>query len=365
MSDDRRDDTSDDPSDDPNDDASEDVHGEAGDATTGGGDGMPASDLAPFDAVRASLTGSPELSLGQVAEAAGLPLRILQELFRAMQWDDRDGYDERDVAYARDVAKLLDYYPLDTVVRSLGTRYRALSSIVVSDLGTVRDEVVEPALAGGADPEQLAAALGRAADDLLPLVTGHLDEDYRHIVLNLLDSDALARGVEGGQEIDLAVGFVDVAGYTALSGRIDPTGLDHVLSRFEDLVHAAVTRHDDVLLAKFIGDAAMLVASDPLTLTRVLLGLVHDRDHLAEAPRKAGVAFGPVLVRQGDYYGATPNLAARLTDHARPWTLLAANDLRERLEGEFDVTTVPETSLRGVGDHRPLRIRPSEDPDDR
>lgn len=311
-----------------------------------------------FDRVREQLTGEPTLTLGEVAEQAGLPVRVLEEVFAAMDWADREAYDERDVAYARSVARMLDHYPLATVLRSMTTRYRAMASIVVGDLGTVRDEVVMPALAAGAEPDEVAASLSHTARSILPLVTQHLDEDYRHVLLNLLDTDALARGVEGGREIALAVGFVDVAGYTALSGRVDPTGLEHVLSRFEDLVHGAVTRHGDVLLAKFIGDAAMVVASDPVDLATVLLGLVDDRTFLAEAPRKAGIAHGPVLVRQGDYYGPTANLAARLTDHARPWSLLAAADLGDELEDAFELTPTPETTLRGVGEHRPLRVRP-------
>lgn len=324
----------------------------------------PTVDGAPvFDQVRQLLTGDPTLTLEQVADQADLPVQILRELFAAMSWHERDAYDERDVAYARDLASLLDLYPLDTVVRAARTRYRAMASIVVADLGTVRDEVVTPALAAGVEPEQLAGRLADTAARLIPLVTRHLSEDYRHILLDLLDSEAVARGVSGGREVELAVGFVDVAGYTALSGRIDPAGLDHVLSGFEELVNEAVARAEHVLVAKFIGDAAMLVSPDPLPLARLLLELVGDRARLAEAPRKAGLAAGPVLVREGDYYGPTTNLAARLTDHARPWSLLAANDLRDRLDGEFSLSSVPETQLRGVGAHRPVRVRAAEDRD--
>lgn len=320
-----------------------------------------AEGFAPFEAVREILTGEPTLTLDEVADQAGLPVRIVSEILDAMDWADRPAYDERDVRYLRDLASLLDHYPLESVVRTIRTRYRSISSIVVSDLGTVRDEVVMPALASGAEPEELAERLGRTAEHLVPLVTRNLAEDYRHVLLRLLDTDALARGVGPDREIDLAVGFVDVSGYTALSGRVDPAGLEHVLSGFEDLVNTVVSEAEGVLLAKFIGDAAMLVASDLTELVPLLLRLVEDREGLAEAPRKAGVAAGPVLVRSGDYYGPTPNLAARLTDHARPWTLLAAADLEEELAGDFDLTRIPETELRGVGKQRPLRVRLDRD----
>lgn len=323
-------------------------------------------DLAIFDRVREQLTGAPELALETVAERAGLPTQILREVFAAMHWEDRPAYDERDVEYARAIAEILDHYPLDAVVRTIRTRYRALTSVVISDIGTVRDEVILPALAAGASEQDLQAVLGATADELIPLVTSQLTEDYRHILLRLLDSEALARGVrlEDGREVELAVGFVDVVGYTALSGQMDPAGLDHVLASFEDLVTAAVARTEDVLLVKFVGDAAMLVAPDPVELTALLLALVTDRTRLAEAPRRAGIAHGGVLVREGDYYGPIPNLAARLTDHAKPWSLLAAEELAEHLDDDFELTTIPEVSIHGVGEREPLRVRAGEEGSD-
>jgi adenylate cyclase len=315
-----------------------------------------------FAEVREVLTGEPTLSLGEVAEQAGLPVQILREVFAATDWETRPAYDDRDVEYARAVAKLLDIVPLSALVRTVRTRYRAVTSIVVSDLGTVRDHVLSPARRGGADLDQLAGSLAEAAERILPLSTSQLSEDYRHALLRLLDSDALARGaqLDGGREIELAVGFVDIVGYTALSGRVDPVGLDHVLVGFEDLVANVVSRSDDVLLAKFVGDAAMLVASDPVPLASTLLELVDDHTRLAEAPRRAGMSAGLVLVREGDYFGSVPNLAARLTDHANPWSLLADQELEERLDEHYDLEKVSKTKIRGVGDQRPLRVRRRE-----
>jgi adenylate cyclase len=318
-----------------------------------------AADEPLLDEVRSILTGEPELSLADVASQAGLPVQILREVFAASDWSSRPAYDERDVDYARAIAQLLDVFPLKSLVRTVRTRYRAVTSIVVSDLGTVRDHVLGPAQRGGADPRALAGSLAEAAERILPLSTGQLAEDYRHALLRLLDSDALARGaqLEGGRELRLAVGFVDIVGYTALSGRVDPVGLDHVLVSFEDLVAAVVGDQDDVLLAKFVGDAAMLVASEAEPLAEVLLDLVDDHTRLAEAPRRAGMSAGLVLVREGDYFGGVPNLAARLTDHAHPWSLLADEDLEEVLGERFELERVSKTRIRGVGDQRPLRVR--------
>ena len=316
----------------------------------------------PFEGVKKSLVGDPDLTMAQVAERSNLPVQIVREVFDATDWAQQAAYDERDVAYAQAVAAMLDIFPLGAVVRSLRTRHRAMTNIVVNDLGTVRDRVVMPALADGAQAGDLAVAIASAAETLVPLVTNQLSEHYRHVLIRMLDYEALARGVsaDAGREIDLAVAFVDVVGFTKLSGYIDPGELDHVLTGFEDLVTSAVARAQDMLLAKFIGDAAMLVASDPVHLAEVLVELCENQQRLAEAPRRGGLAYGRVLVREGDYYGPVPNLAARLTDHARPWSLLADEDLAARLSESLDVEPIGKAKFHGIGDRRPVRVRPKQ-----
>ena len=49
---------------------------------------------------------------------------------------------------------------------------------------------------------------------------------------------------------------------------------------------------------------------------------------LAVLPR-AGIAYGEVLVRGGDYYGSVVNLASRLADQAVPQELLVTEQLAE------------------------------------
>lgn len=308
-----------------------------------------------FDEVLDVLAGKPDKSLQEVAAEAGLPLQILREVFDATGWANREAYDERDVGYAKAVAQLLDIMPLGIVVRAARTRYRAMTSIVLGDLATIRDHVVGPALLAGEDPAEVGRQIAGVTQELLPTVAGQLVEDYRRVLLELLDSDAVTRGAQG-RSVALAVGFVDIVDYTALSGTVNPAGLDHVLSGFEDLVTQQVAATGGVILSKFVGDAAMLLASDPVVLAGLLLDLVDDHQRLAEAPRRAGLAYGPVLVRVGDFYGPVPNLAARLTDVARPWTLLADEGLEERLAGHFSCERVSKTTLPGIGTRRPLRL---------
>ena len=65
---------------------------------------------------------------------------------------------------------------------------------------------------------------------------------------------------------------------------------------------------------------------------------------------------------KGDYFGPSVNLATRLTDLARPWSVLAAEELVDELSDSFEVRRIRPTRIRGVGLRRPLAVTaPAED----
>jgi class 3 adenylate cyclase len=64
---------------------------------------------------------------------------------------------------------------------------------------------------------------------------------------------------------------------------------------------------------------------------------------------RVGVNAGPLIQRDGDYFGRTVNIAARVSDFARPNEVLATAEAMRRCEGiEFD--EIGEVSLKGVPD---------------
>ena len=67
---------------------------------------------------------------------------------------------------------------------------------------------------------------------------------------------------------------------------------------------------------------------------------------------RTGVAYGPTLVRSGDHYGPTVNLAARLTGLARPGTVLVDRSLADQVAGDggLRLRQLRAVSVRGY-DH--------------
>ena len=78
---------------------------------------------------------------------------------------------------------------------------------------------------------------------------------------------------------------------------------------------------------KWLGDGVMLHFGDPGRGVRAALGMV---DELAEAglpPAHVGLHAGPILYQEGDYFGQTVNLSARIADYARPGEVLVTQEV--------------------------------------
>ncbi|MFP5310489.1 MAG: adenylate/guanylate cyclase domain-containing protein [Actinomycetes bacterium] len=325
------------------------------------------SDPITAAALRA-LTERGRLGVEEVADAAGLDPDVLRELLDMAGGVDDDGLGPRDVAYAKHLAAIADHIGVEALLRSTRVRARALAQVVVSDLTTIDRVLLAPLRDDGASPTRIAEAAAEATTALLPAVGAVLVEEYRRVLVHVLGLDLVANAVAGAggatDRIVAAIGFVDLVGYTRLAAGSDPTELGAILREFEDLVEERVRAGDGhAHVVKLLGDAAMLLADDATTLAAVLLDVVDD-SRLPDLPRRAGLAAGAVLVREGDYYGDVVNTAARLTAHARPWSVLADESLGEELAEGFVTKRSRKVELRGLETQRPVVVRPPSPPDD-
>jgi adenylate cyclase len=75
----------------------------------------------------------------------------------------------------------------------------------------------------------------------------------------------------------------------------------------------------------------MLVSTEAGPLVDAAVELVAACGPHAELPPlRAGLAYGPALPRQGDWYGSSINLASRITSAAPPMGVLATDEVRSR-----------------------------------
>jgi class 3 adenylate cyclase len=110
--------------------------------------------------------------------------------------------------------------------------------------------------------------------------------------------------------------FADIAGFTALT---EAHGDEQAAALVADFCRAVQAELPDTggSQVKSIGDALMLRVPEPAAAVRLGLRIANGimRDHGAPAVR-VGLHHGPALERDGDYFGAAVNLAARVSAQA-------------------------------------------------
>lgn len=144
--------------------------------------------------------------------------------------------------------------------------------------------------------------------------------------------------------------FIDLAGFTAVTEVHGDEEAVALLDRFVSLVQGALGDGDH--LVKTIGDAAMVTSEAPeraLALAEKLFtACLHEHDF--PVPR-AGLHHGAAIARDGDWFGATVNLAARVAAQAHGGQVLATHDVADAARSRrLDVVDLGEFDLRNVSE---------------
>lgn len=107
--------------------------------------------------------------------------------------------------------------------------------------------------------------------------------------------------------------FADLAGFTALTEAHGDEQAADLAGDFCRAVRRLLPEHR-ALEVKTIGDAVMIRVGDAAAAIRLGLRIVHDvgRQHGFPVVR-VGMHSGPAVERDGDWFGATVNLAARVS----------------------------------------------------
>jgi adenylate cyclase len=224
-------------------------------------------------------------------------------------------------------------------------------------------------LQAGMSESELAQGYARAAEQLYPLVdplvSNVLALHMRHATQSTVVSELERSGGQLPGSREVGVAFADLVGFTRLGEEVPPDELGRLAVRLEGLAAEAAVA--PVRLVKTIGDAAMLASPEPEPLLDATLTLIDAADAEGEdfPQLRAGAALGQALPRAGDWYGRPVNLASRITDVARPGSLLVDRELQESAVDAYRWSFAGERRLKGVRGPVPLfrarRLPPADD----
>jgi adenylate cyclase len=123
--------------------------------------------------------------------------------------------------------------------------------------------------------------------------------------------------------------FVDLAGFTALTEAMGDLEAANLAHDFHTEV-ARLAAENEARVVKSIGDAVMLRAERAKAAIELALCAVHDVGgrHYFPAVR-AGMHTGDAIERHGDWFGATVNVAARVSAEASGGEVLLTDASRQ------------------------------------
>jgi len=213
-------------------------------------------------------------------------------------------------------------------VRVLGSSLGRIGEAAVSLFLT---DVEDPHITAGKSEFELAKKVYEAVG-LLDGLSNRLDPILRR---QLLQAVARTREAAVAERLEFrfAVGFVDLVGFTERSAEMSSANLTSFIRDFEGRAHDVMTRQG-ARVVKMIGDEVMFVATDAGSACRAAGALMEGfADEGGPVVPRAGIAYGNVLVRGGDYYGSVVNLASRLVGEAVPQEVLVTSDLADAATG--------------------------------
>jgi adenylate cyclase len=157
-----------------------------------------------------------------------------------------------------------------------------------------------------------------------------------------------------------AICFLDITGYTRLTQERGDDAAAALATTVARLVQRSSVQHGGKPI-KWLGDGVMFYFGDPGPGVRAALEMVNGLASAGLPPAHVGLHAGPVLFQEGDYFGQTVNLTARIADYARPGEVLVSQAVADAsMQTGIAFDPVGQVELKGVsGTVQLLRALPA------
>ncbi len=299
------------------------------------------------------LTQGDVLTAADLAARAEVPVEVVVALWRTLGVAVPDGqlpmFSERDAEFT---SFILRTNPVgshgDELLRVLGSSLTRVAEAAVA----VYVQTVEPELESAeVDTAEVATKMAAVTATALRLGDSMGAIFSHHMRDAVLRQRAAQSGVSDRSLHRLAVGFIDLVGFTPLSLRTSPARLLGLISQFEAKAFEVASGHNGRIV-KHIGDEVMFVADD----ASAGCAIAHDitAAYSEDIEPRGGVAFGEVITRHGDYYGTVVNLASRLAELAVPGEVLVNEAVVSSTGNRFAFRPAGRRLLKGFDE--PLEV---------
>ena len=309
----------------------------------------------------------------ELSERTGVPLDLLLVVREAHGFaepgpDDHVREDELAAVPAIELQLASGIRP-EVIERLLRAYGEGLRRIVETETDWYRTEVQQPLLEGGMSEAEMLTAQADLGSHMAPLMEQALLSIY-HGQQEHAWSKSAVEDVEAALERaglfrpvrrPPAVSFLDITGYTRLTEERGDEAAAELASRLATMVRGASREHGGQPV-KWLGDGVMFYFPNPSEAALAALDMVEGVAAHDLPPARVGIHAGPVVFQEGDYFGRTVNIAARIAEFARPGEVLVSREVVDAadLDG-VAVTEIGPIDLKGVSE--PLTLFSARRPD--
>lgn len=294
--------------------------------------------------------------LAEVASLTGLAVDKVRQLWRTLGYpvprQDEVAFTDADVEILAEVGRLMagDVASTELVLQMSRVIGSSMARIASSQVDVISARVAgspRPTTVG--DAELTDDRIVVSAGALLPIVPRVLTATWqRHLQAAIRRRLSIA---ETGQGQLGVVGFADLVGFTALSQQVGGDELAAIVEQFEQLAFDVVTANGGRVV-KMIGDEVMFTVDSPVAAAEIGLALAEGTrgaDELSDL--RVGLAYGPLLEREGDLFGPVVNIASRITSIAFPGSIVVGQAMHDHLvdRQEYRLRSMRPRYLKDIG----------------
>jgi adenylate cyclase len=303
-------------------------------------------------------------SFQQVSDRTGIPLELLTAVREAAGMaqpspGDRLREDEMAIVPFIELQIAEGFRPaaIERVLRVQGDSTRRIAD---QEAAWWNSEVIEPAIAADGGSEGISNA--ELTDRIAPVMEQALLAMYhlqqgRAWTANIIEGfeELMARaGIHSRLQRLPAICFLDITGYTRLTQEWGDDQAANLATTVARLVQRSSVKRGGKTI-KWLGDGVMFYFGDPGLGVRAALEMVDGLSGAGLPPAHVGLHAGPVLFQEGDYFGQTVNLSARIGEYARPGEVLVSQAVAEASdESGIRFEDVGPVDLKGVSG--PVRL---------
>ena len=220
------------------------------------------------------------------------------------------------------------------VDRNLRVMGDSLRRVAETSGDTWRSDVLDPLFAAGHTAKQVGIASNEVSRAWNPLAEQALLAIYRAQLVHVWTANIIAgaetvlarAGLHDRLDRLPAMCFLDITGYTRLTQELGDAAAADLATKLARLVERTSVKHGGRPV-KWLGDGVMFFFKDPGPGVVAALEMVAGVAEAGLPPAHVGLHAGPVVFQEGDYYGQTVNVAARIAEYARPGEVLVSQEV--------------------------------------